>query len=232
MPPTSNRRLDEPIEVRLQLRCDFGADEIFNQRTIRTIIINDAYLGQKGYPRIVSAELAVRARDQIVRLDPAEVQRRKGGRRPKEPYMLRSIAFCAPDCGAPLYRSYAYGGRSYVCAHKLQAGACSRPPIPAELLEGHVLNHLSTFVGSVEGWIAGGARLGVIRHGRPEAWAGGAVVALVRANGVLGAEGALTAQQVADELDVTLARSHRAGARPRAQPRTLRTPPARGPRSD
>ena len=51
--------------------------------------------------------------------------------------------------------------------------------------------------------LADGARLGVIRHGRPEAWAGSAVVALVRANGVLGAEGALTAQEVADELDVT-----------------------------
>ncbi len=52
--------------------------------------------------------------------------------------------------------------------------------------------------------LADGARLGVIRHGRPEAWAGGAVVALVRANGLLGAEGALTAQEVGDELDVTL----------------------------
>ena len=52
--------------------------------------------------------------------------------------------------------------------------------------------------------LADAARLGVIRHGRPEAWAAGAVVALVRANGVLGADGALTAQEVADELDVTL----------------------------
>jgi hypothetical protein len=52
--------------------------------------------------------------------------------------------------------------------------------------------------------LADGARLGVIRHGRPEAWAGGAVVALARVNGLLGGEGALTAQQVADELDVTL----------------------------
>ena len=52
--------------------------------------------------------------------------------------------------------------------------------------------------------LADGARLGVIRHGRPEAWAGGAVVALVRASGLLGVEGALTAQQIADELDVTL----------------------------
>ena len=52
--------------------------------------------------------------------------------------------------------------------------------------------------------LADAARLGVIRHGRPEAWAAGAVVALVRASGGLGADGALTAQEVADELDVTL----------------------------
>ena len=52
--------------------------------------------------------------------------------------------------------------------------------------------------------LADAARLGVIRHGRPEAWAAGAVVALARVNGRLGADAALTAQQVADELDVTL----------------------------
>jgi hypothetical protein len=52
--------------------------------------------------------------------------------------------------------------------------------------------------------LADAARLGAIRHGRPEAWAAGAVVALVRAHGGLGADGALTAQEIADELDVTL----------------------------
>jgi Domain of unknown function (DUF6398) len=52
--------------------------------------------------------------------------------------------------------------------------------------------------------LADAARLGVIRHGRPEAWAGGAVVALIRANGMLGAGGALSAQQVAAEFGVTL----------------------------
>jgi hypothetical protein len=52
--------------------------------------------------------------------------------------------------------------------------------------------------------LADAARLGVIRHGRPEAWAAGAVVALARASGLLGAGRALTAQQVADEFEVTL----------------------------
>jgi len=128
---------------------------LFTQRTIRKVIANDAYLGQKGYPRIVSDDLAGRARSQLVRLDPAEVQRRKGGRRPHEPYLLRSLAFCA-GCGQTLYRSHAYMGRqrTYVCRNKLEAtGACDRPPIPASVLEAHVLNHLSTFVGSVEAWL-------------------------------------------------------------------------------
>jgi Domain of unknown function (DUF6398) len=52
--------------------------------------------------------------------------------------------------------------------------------------------------------VADAARLGVIRHGRPEAWAAGAVIALARANGLLGTGRPLTAQQLADELDVTL----------------------------
>ena len=69
--------------------------------------------------------------------------------------MLRGIVFCA-GCGAAMYRSYAYEGRprSYVCRNRLETtGACSKPPIPAELLEAHVLNHLGSFVGSVEAWI-------------------------------------------------------------------------------
>jgi hypothetical protein len=52
--------------------------------------------------------------------------------------------------------------------------------------------------------LADAARLGVIRHGRPEAGAAGAVVAVARVNGLLGAEGTLTAQGVADEFGVTL----------------------------
>jgi hypothetical protein len=132
-------------------------DTAFTQRSIRKIVANEAYQGAKCYPRIVSDDLAVAARHAITRLDPAEVQRRKGGRRPNEPYLLRSIAFCA-GCGAPLYRSYAYlnGRRGYVCANKLQStGICSRPAIPAELLEIHVVNHLASVVGEVETWIAG-----------------------------------------------------------------------------
>lgn len=52
--------------------------------------------------------------------------------------------------------------------------------------------------------LADAARLGVTRHGRAEAWAAGAIVAVARADGVLGAEHAVSAQQIAEELDVTL----------------------------
>jgi DNA invertase Pin-like site-specific DNA recombinase len=128
----------------------------FVARNIRQMIENTAYDGQKAYPAIVDADLAQAARAALARLDPAAMQRRKGGRPTTEPYLLRGIAFCA-GCGKPMYASGKYvrkGRRSYVCAHKvLGTGLCDRPPIRAELLEGHVLKHLKSFVGSVESWI-------------------------------------------------------------------------------
>jgi hypothetical protein len=46
------------------------------------------------------------------------------------------------------------GQRTYVCRQRVACtGLCDRQPIPAELLERHVLNHLGSFIGSVEGWI-------------------------------------------------------------------------------
>ena len=81
--------------------------------------------------------------------------------------------------------------------------------------------------------LADAARLGVIRRGRPEAWAAGAVIAVARASGLLGTGRPLTAQQVADELDVTLgalAVTERELAR--ALNLALRAPPARGLRPD
>jgi hypothetical protein len=52
--------------------------------------------------------------------------------------------------------------------------------------------------------LADAARLGVIRHGRPEAWAAGAVVALARVRGLVGAGRPIIAQQVADDFGVPL----------------------------
>lgn len=52
--------------------------------------------------------------------------------------------------------------------------------------------------------LADAARLGVIRHGRPEVWAAGAVIAVARASGLIGAGRAITAEEVAAELEVSL----------------------------
>jgi hypothetical protein len=52
--------------------------------------------------------------------------------------------------------------------------------------------------------LADASRLGVIRHGRPEAWAAGAVIALARVSGLIGQDRSLTAQEVADDFGVTL----------------------------
>jgi hypothetical protein len=60
-------------------------------------------------------------------------------------------------CGAPLYATdkWLSRHRGYICRHKLKStGLCDRPPIRAELLELHVVNHLRSFIGSVEDWIA------------------------------------------------------------------------------
>ncbi len=42
----------------------------------------------------------------------------------------------------------------YICANVRRAtGLCDASAIPAELIESHVLRHLDSFVGSVEGWL-------------------------------------------------------------------------------
>lgn len=91
----------------------------------------------------------------------------------------------------------------------------TRPPSlndhrgPGERAAALAASWCSRRVGSAYGrsaWqlLADAARLGLVRHGRPEAWAAGAVIAVARVNGLLGAGRAITAHQVADELDVTL----------------------------
>ncbi len=78
--------------------------------------------------------------------------------------------------------------------------------------------------------VADASRLGVIRHGQPEAWAAGAVLALARVSGLIGAGQPLGAQQVADEFGVTLgalAVTERELARALHLTRYARCPPAR-----
>jgi DNA invertase Pin-like site-specific DNA recombinase len=129
----------------------------WSQRGVRRLVRNDAYRGEEGYPRLVDAELWERANKALGRLDPAAVQRRKGGRRPAASYVLRGLAFCS--CGAPMYcitgRYGAHDARHYVCRHKFESdGLCDARPVPADNAELAVLSHLQAFVGDVEPWLA------------------------------------------------------------------------------
>jgi hypothetical protein len=127
----------------------------FDPRTVQRIVESPVYVGEHGYPAIVSSELKERALQAMKRRDPVAEHRRQGGRRPREDWTLRGICFCA-GCGSGLYtsRNYLRGQRAYVCRHRVACtGLCDRQPIPAELLERHVLNHLGSFIGSVEGWV-------------------------------------------------------------------------------
>jgi DNA invertase Pin-like site-specific DNA recombinase len=130
----------------------------FTPRTIWRIATNRAYVGEKGYPPLVTVEQFDRAQTAFKRLDPAAVQRRKGGRRSQDDYPLRGIVFCL-GCGAPLYttRKHLPGReRSYICRDKVQStGVCDQPAIPVGLAEAHIMRHLEVFIGDVEDWIGG-----------------------------------------------------------------------------
>jgi DNA invertase Pin-like site-specific DNA recombinase len=123
--------------------------------SVRLLITNELYAGTKGYPALVSQELFNDAQEALVKADPVATKAREGGRPPDPAYTLRGIPGCR-SCGSALYstRRYGRGERSYTCASKMKALGCSCPPIPAALLEAHVLDHLDRFMDSVEDWIA------------------------------------------------------------------------------
>jgi DNA invertase Pin-like site-specific DNA recombinase len=124
-------------------------------RPVRRMVENDAYAGSKNYPSLIERERWERVEERLRRLDPAAVQRRKGGRATAaDDYLLRGVAFCA-HCGSALYTRGFASGRHYLCGNVRQAtGLCDAARIPAELAESQVLNHLHEFVGSVEKWLS------------------------------------------------------------------------------
>jgi DNA invertase Pin-like site-specific DNA recombinase len=126
----------------------------WQSRNVRRILHNRAYVGEKGYPKIIEPDRFDRIHAGLKRLDPAGVAKRQGGRKPvDDTYFLRGIARCQ-RCDAMMYTARRAIGRVYMCAHRRQGtGLCNAPPIPAELIESHVLRHLDTFVGSVEDWV-------------------------------------------------------------------------------
>jgi DNA invertase Pin-like site-specific DNA recombinase len=124
-------------------------------RTVAKLVGNRSYTGANGYPRIIEPDRFDTVQANLARLDPAQVAKRHGGRKPVEDsFVLRGIAFCK-SCGGTLYTRTARGRRTYICRNRRQGtGLCEAPTIPAELLESHVLRHLDSFTGSVEDWIA------------------------------------------------------------------------------
>jgi DNA invertase Pin-like site-specific DNA recombinase len=127
----------------------------FTSRSVRQIVENEAYVGSTRNPPIVSREL-FDAANAALTANPAQ-QRSKGGRIPRdESYFLRTVGFCV--CGQPLYttRRYFGGQRAYVCREKVVFSGAhkSAAPILASVLETHVMEHLDTFMDSVEAWIA------------------------------------------------------------------------------
>jgi DNA invertase Pin-like site-specific DNA recombinase len=125
----------------------------FTARRVRAMASNRDYLGDGPYPRIIDPALFERVNDKLHRADPAAVQNARGGRQPKADFMLRRLCWCA-ECGQPVYAIVHHGKRLYRCKASLQyTGTCSSLPIPAELAEQRILDHLGLFVGHVEDWI-------------------------------------------------------------------------------
>jgi hypothetical protein len=126
---------------------------VWTREAIARVVRHRAYLGENGYPAILSAERWQAANDQLRRTDPSARQRRQGGRPPTTDFILHGLAFCG-SCGSALYTRVDGGQRRYVCRLKRRGtGLCSAQAVPAELAERHVLGHLDVFVGDVEKWL-------------------------------------------------------------------------------
>jgi DNA invertase Pin-like site-specific DNA recombinase len=125
----------------------------FTARQVRRTAENPDYMGDGPYPELIDRELWERVNAKIKRDDPAAVQNRKQGRAPKADFMLRRLCFCG-ECGQAMYSIVHHGKRLYRCkASQRQTGTCDSLPIPAEVAELRIFEHLTMFVGDIQGWI-------------------------------------------------------------------------------
>jgi DNA invertase Pin-like site-specific DNA recombinase len=139
--------------------------------TVREIVLNSAYAGEKGYPVLIDPDRWHAIVGRLNGMGKTPPKRRQGGRKLVDPaYFLRGIALCG-KCGASLYtREQALGPklpkepgqrrasrkqiRVYVCRNRREGTRlCDAPAIPAALIEDHVLRHLDSFVDSAGEWI-------------------------------------------------------------------------------
>ena len=63
--------------------------DTWTARAVRALASDEVYVGAKGYPAIVDPRRFERAQVAISRMDPAAIQRRKGGRPASDDYLLR-----------------------------------------------------------------------------------------------------------------------------------------------
>ena len=136
-------------------RADRPNGGLWTRETVRQLAKRRLYTGEEGYPRLIDPERFERVQALITESTPAARQRRKGGRPLlADGFLLRGMTFCG-HCGEPMnVRSESRG--YYTCRAKRRGtGHCDSRPIPAQLLDGRVLEHLETFLASVEAWIAG-----------------------------------------------------------------------------
>jgi hypothetical protein len=122
----------------------------WTNRAVARMLRNRNYIGEGGYPAIIE-------RDQFERVQRILDQRAngpRGGRKPNTFHLLLGIARCF-KCGDPLYVKPYAAGPHYLCrAVKEGHGTCDAARIPAEVAEQAVLEHLDTFLGKTEAWLA------------------------------------------------------------------------------
>jgi hypothetical protein len=125
-------------------------------RAVKRVLENIDYTGTTGYPAMIAPARWDSIQDRLKRLDPVAAQARKGGRpTTADDFLLRGLVFCR-QCGAAMWcRRYRNGTRVYSCSRKYDGvGLCSSRPVPAEIADRYILEHLHWFIGSVEDWLA------------------------------------------------------------------------------